>query len=1339
MDKLIDNYQEVRKRIIGSQFNQLYYSEVLPKKLNYDKKNDTYTALFSKTMLKAPFFNKVNAIMIVKQYVESHGKKFKATFYETDLNNNDTIAEILKINRREITNKKGSSIIYNFNCKEGQNFFKATKKINVIEKNTDTIKLYDDLKINDTILIEGKIFVDNKLGEQILKISYLEKVENIEENNLEVAFESTEPYVELHLHTKMSPYRGVHSYTEMTDTLKHRNHQLAGVTDIENIQGFTQVKNSNRNDMDIFYGVQLALNDTQPLILYPNESLLMDNTYVVLDIETTGLNQEEDKIIQIAAVKLKNNKVIDSFERLINPEIEIPEFIYDLTHLDPKEIENGILVKQALDEFAEFCKGSVLVAHNAQFDIPFIRHHAELNLCEERFINHPVIDTMIFFQANHPELKRFSLEALTRFYQKPLDGHHNAVIDATATAECFVEMMNEANSCQTLLDLVKIDTNFQAKRINSYVSIIAKNQEGLKDLFKLITIAQTEQLYRTASIDHNTLNKYRKNLFISSVGQEGEIQKLVARGEYYQAKNMLNFYDGFGLVPSINYSYPETYQTINKKVFLLVKETGRYYFSNNPYLLDEKEQLLQEIMDHSIKMGNSVKGIHPNDKMVLRAWQEMKDCYLEEGLSEEDLEQGIAFQNQLIDSMTKNLRVFYGGDELFTPVIDHSQEKIVEIATTKMHELYTSNPPEYVLKRLEKELNSITSNGFDVIYLIAMELVKRSNKRGYIVGSRGSVGSSFVATMLGISNVNPLKPHWRCPNNDFVTFETPKEVENGYDLPDLNCPNCGTKCSKEGMDIPFETFLGFNGDKVPDIDLNFAGEDQGFAQKDVRELFGEDFAYKAGTIMTIADRSALQMAKNYFVDNKQNINSAYAEYLADQLIGTKISTGTHAGGVIVIPQYKGVFDFTPFQYPAGDKTSDWKTTHFDFHSIHDNVLKLDILGHDDPRMIKELERLTQYDNESIDLSDSNIPLVFSNNAINAYGLEITPTGLPEFGTDLTQKMLQKTQPKTVSDLFRISGLSHGTDVWAGNSEDLIDQGIATLKEVVACRDDIMLDLIKYGVPEKEAFNIMESARKGMYAKGKKSKAEPVALMKEHGVPDWYIESVMKIMYLFPKGHAVAYTINAMKIAWWKINYPNAFTAAWLTTKGEQFDTGSFTLSAEEINAQIGRLKREILSSRTNADVKKKLVKSLTIQLDALKSGVTFKPVSLENSSASKFEIDVTGAIIPPLTTISGLGADAAQNILDMYKVDPENAKTIYAKKISQANKAENKKVIKTLVFEELLTRFVTKFGSKETYGTHFNKAFTKFFNKTYEEYLDLPQKAIVKRFAELISAELSSQ
>ncbi|PCR98884.1 PolC-type DNA polymerase III [Lactococcus fujiensis] len=1339
MDKIIENYKTVRKKIINSQIAQIFYDEILPKELHYDKKTDTYTATFNKTLLKSPFFNKVNAIMIVKQYVESQGKKFKAVFNETDLRDNDVIAEILKIERREINNKRGNSVIYNFNCKEGNTYFKATKKINVIEKNLERLSLYDGLVLGDSISIEGKFFIDSKLGENIFKIDYLEKVEEIEENNQEIELDYDEPYVELHLHTSMSPYRGLHTYPEMTKVLKHRNHKMVGVTDIENIQGFTQIKNSKRNGMDVFYGIQLALNDNQPLILYPNDSLLADNKYVVLDIETTGLNREEDKIIQIAAVKIENGVVIESFERLINPEIEVPQFIYDLTHLDPKAIENGVNIKEALNDFGEFCKGAVLVAHNAQFDIPFIRHHAELNQTNETYINHTVIDTMVFFQANHPELKKFSLEALTRFYHKKLDGHHNAVVDATSTAECFMEMLQEASNCTTLLDLMKIDTNHAAKRVNSYVSIIAKNQEGLKDLFQLITVAQTKQLYRTASISHSTLQKYRKNLFISSVGQEGEIQQMVARGEYAQAQLFMNFYDGFGLVPSSNYSYPEIYKGINAKVFQLVKDTKRFYFSNNPYLLDESEELLQEIMDHSIKIGNNLKGIHPNDRMVMRTWEEMKNTYLEEGMTEKHIQAGLDFQNTIIENLEKNLRVFYGDDELFTPVIEKSKEQIIELATDRMHELYTPNPPEYVIKRLNKELDSITSNGFDVIYLIARELVKRSNERGYIVGSRGSVGSSFTATMLGISNVNPLKPHWRCPNNDFVTFDTPEEVENGYDLPDFYCPNCGTKCSKEGMDIPFETFLGFNGDKVPDIDLNFAGEDQGFAQKDVRELFGEKFAYKAGTIMTIAEKSALQMTKSFFIDRKENVNSAYAESLAEKLVGTKVSTGTHAGGVIVIPQYKGVFDYTPFQFPAGDKTSDWKTTHFDFHSIHDNVLKLDILGHDDPRMIKELERLTQFDNEQIDLSDPNIPLVFSNKAVNAYGREITPTGLPEFGTDLTQKMLQKTQPKTVSDLFRISGLSHGTDVWTGNSEDLIDKGIATLKEVVACRDDIMLDLIKYGLPEKASFDIMEAARKGMYAKGKKSKAEPIALMKEHGVPDWYIESVMKIMYLFPKGHAVAYTINAMKIAWWKINYPSAFAAAWLTTKGEQFDTASFSLTEEEINAQIGRLKREIMATRTNADVKKKLVKSLSIQLDALRAGVTFKPVSLEHSSASRFEVDVTGAIIPPLTTISGLGAEAAQTMLDLYKVDPEKAQQMYQRKVAQANKADNKKVIKNLVFEQLLTKFIVKFGNKETYGTHYNKAFTKFFNKTYEDNSDLPQKEMVKVFAELISAELSAQ
>lgn len=1337
MDPLITGYQSYRKKIIETQVTPIYYDEVLPQTLIFDKKNNIYTAVFQKTLMHSAFFNKINAITLVKQFVEHYGKTFKATFDESNLQDNDIQAEIIKLECREITNKNGSSKLYRMNCREGKNYFKAMKKINVIEKNLELISLYDSLSVGTEVILEGSFFIDNKLGESVLKIKHLEMPEIVEENQIITEQFEAEPYVELHLHTKLSPYRGLHNYSEMTDILKKRQHKIVGVSDIENIQGFTQVKNSQRNGMDVIYGVQLALNDTQPLILYPTDKNISEQSYVVLDIETTGLHKEEDKIIQIAAVKVINNVVVDRFERLVNPEIEVPQFILDLTHLDTEKISKGATTEAALNEFSHFCKESVLVAHNAQFDIPFLRHHAELNYCSDCFTKHIVIDTMILFQALHPELKKFSLEALTKFYKKKLDGHHNALVDATSTAECFLAMLDEVKfkGIHQLNDLQTLDNNKAAKRINSYVSILAKNQDGLKALFELITIAQTEQLYRTASIDHETINKYRENLFISSVGEEGEIQQMISRGEYYEAKKQVEFYDGFGLVPSINDSYVEAYKNVNFKTFKLV-ENKCYYFTNNPYILTEDEQILQDIMDNSIKFGNNVKGIHPADKMVMRPWHEMKECYLTDGLTFMDIEKGLENQNQLLESFDLNLRVFYEEDELFTPVIDNSREQIIELSHKKLREVYTNTPPESFVKRLDKELKSITENGFDVIYLIARELVKRSNERGYIVGSRGSVGSSLVATMLGISNVNPLKPHYHCPNNDYVGLDTPENIENGYDLPNRICPSCGNICIKAGMDIPFETFLGFNGDKVPDIDLNFAGEDQGFAQKDVRELFGDQFAYKAGTIMTIAERSALQMTKNYFVDRKENVNSAYIESLSEKLVGTKTSTGTHAGGVIVIPQYKEVFDFTPFQYPAGDKTSDWKTTHFDFHSIHDNVLKLDILGHDDPRMIKELERLTEYRNEEIDLSDPNIPLVFSNNAINAYGKSTTPTGLPEFGTELTQKMMQKTQPKTVSDLFRISGLSHGTDVWNGNAEELIDKGVASLNEVVACRDDIMLDLIKYGVPEQEAFNIMEAARKGMYAKGKKPKTEPVALMKQHGVPDWYIESVMKIMYLFPKGHAVAYTINAMKIAWWKINYPSSFTAAWLTTKGEQFDTSSFTKSAEELKAQIGQVKREIQTNRSESDVKKKLLKSLNIQYDALMSGVSFKAVSLTESSATQFEVNVQGQVIPPLTTISGLGADVAKSILETFQTDPEHANAMYQKKLAQANKSENKKVIKKVVFESLLTRFISQFGNKETYATHFNKAFTKCFNKTYENNLGVDEKELLNLFREQISAEL---
>ena len=1059
-----------------------------------------------------------------------------------------------------------------------------------------------------------------------------------------------EKRVELHLHTPMSQMDAVSSVSDLVSQAKKWGHKAIAITDHAVVQSFPEAFSAGKkNDIKIIYGVEANLvDDGVPIAYNPADRILEDSTYVVFDVETTGLSAVYDTIIELAAVKVKNGEIIDKFESFANPHHPLSATIIDLTGITDDMLTDAPEVDTVLKNFKEWAEDGILVAHNASFDMGFLNVGYKKIGFEKA--DNPVIDTLELGRFLYPDMKNHRLNTLCKKFDIELTQHHRAIYDTEATAHLLIKMLKDAaekgivNHSQ-FNDYMGEGKAYQRSR-PYHCTILAKNEVGLKNLFKLVSFAHINYFYRVPRIPRSILSKYREGLIIGSACDKGEVFEGMMQKSPEEVEKIAEFYDYLEVMPKEVYAHLIELEYVRDEVSLeaiisnivkLGKKLGKpVVATGNVHYLNPNDKIYRKILVSSQGGANPLNR-HKLPDVHFRSTDEMLEAF--SFLGKETAEEIVVANTNLVADWIDVVKPIK--DDLYTPKIPGADEEMRQMSYAMAKRIYGENLPEIVEARLEKELKSIIGHGFAVIYLISHKLVKKSLDDGYLVGSRGSVGSSFVATMTEITEVNPLPPHYVCPSCKHSEFFNDGSVGSGFDLPDKNCPNCGEAYKKDGQDIPFETFLGFKGDKVPDIDLNFSGEYQPTAHNYTKVLFGEDYVYRAGTIGTVAEKTAYGYVKGYASDNNLHIRGAEVDRLVSGCTGVKRTTGQHPGGIIVVPDYMDIFDFSPIQYPADSQSSEWRTTHFDFHSIHDNVLKLDILGHDDPTVIRMLQDLSGIDPKTIPTDDPEVMKIFSGpEPLGVTEEQImckTGTlGIPEFGTRFVRQMLEDTKPTTFSELVQISGLSHGTDVWLGNAQELIHNNICTLSEVIGCRDDIMVYLIYQGLEPSLAFKIMESVRKG---KGLSDEFEEE--MRKNEVPEWYIDSCKKIKYMFPKAHAAAYVLMAVRIAYFKVHHALLYYAAYFTVRAEDFDIEAMARGSAAIRAKI----EEINAKGLDASPKEKnTLTVLELALEMCERGYGFQKVDLYKSQASEFIIE-GNTLIPPFDSIPGLGTNAAINIV----------------------------------------------------------------------------------------------
>lgn len=1117
--------------------------------------------------------------------------------------------------------------------------------------NKDDDLVFDALSENDWVIIEGNVEYDEFMKDMVLLIKNLTAVQKTQK---------TDPFndkrVELHLHSAMSQMDALKNIEEYVARAKEYGHGAVAVTDHNNVQAYPDAYHAGqKHGVKILYGMEGLLVDDGVSIAYsPQDIVLEQHDYVVFDVETTGLSSKYDQIIELAGVKVKNGEIIDRFERFSNPNEPLTETIKEITGITDDMLVDAPPISEVITDFKEWVGDAIFVAHNASFDMGFI----EAAYQKEGLGSYQngVIDTLELSRTINTDFKKHGLNILAKKYNVELTQHHRAIYDAEATAYIFIKMLQQIKSLgitnhkEINTKLAKDDAYKRA--MPSHVTFLVKTQEGLKNLFKIVSHSLTDHFYRTPRIKKQVLEEYREGILVGSACDQGEVFTAMMQKPYEEAKDIAKFYDYLEIFPKSLYSRllereivrdEKTLEEIITNIIKLGEELDKpVVATGNVHYLDPSDKLCREILVKSNPGNPLSRGKLPDAHFRTTAEMYEEFSFLDEKTKREiviDAPQRIV---SLIDDV-KPIK-----DDLYTPNIEGANEEIRELSYSNARALYGGELPEIVVDRLEKELESIIGNGFSVIYLISQKLVKKSLDDGYLVGSRGSVGSSFVATMTEITEVNPLPPHYICKNCKTTKFFTDGSVSSGFDLPDKECDSCGTQLIKEGHDIPFETFLGFKGDKVPDIDLNFSGDYQPRAHNYTKELFGEDYVYRAGTIGTVAEKTAFGYVKGYMNDHGISRRGAEIDRLVKGCTGVKRTTGQHPGGIIVVPDYMDIFDFTPIQYPADAIDSEWKTTHFDFHSIHDNILKLDILGHDDPTMIRMLQDLSDIDPKTIPIDDKETMMLFSSpKSLGVKEEDIlcrTGTlGVPEFGTGFVRQMLEDTRPSTFSELVQISGLSHGTDVWLGNAQDLVRSGTCDLKNVIGCRDDIMVTLMYKGLEPSLAFNIMEKVRKG---KGLTEEQE--AAMRENGVEKWYIESCKKIKYMFPKAHAAAYVLMAVRIAYFKVHYPLYYYASYFTVRASDFDLLTMVKDKSTIHHKVKEMNSMI------HDLSKKEKDTLTvleIVNEMVQRGFKVEPISIEKSDANEFKIE-GDALIPPFIAVPGLGESVAQRIVETRETEP---------------------------------------------------------------------------------------
>ena len=1133
--------------------------------------------------------------------------------------------------------------------------YTSSVRVNQFMEAAKAKPIIDNVQPGMWLRVQGKMSFDRYDNEMVLQPNAMEKIEAPKRRDT-----YPEKRVELHLHTTMSSMDALTDTGAAVKRAASWGHRAIAITDHGGAQSFpdamkaaskAKVAGTDQN-IKILYGCEgYYVNDVDDRIaVHGDGDFSFDEEYVAFDLETTGLSSLHDTIIEIGAAIMKGNEVLSTFQTFVDPHRPLQPKIVDLTGINDQMLTGQPDISEALPKFLEYVGSRPLCAHNADFDIGFVTA-----ACERLGLPfHPTyVDTLILAQNLMPELGKYKLNIVADALSLPDFNHHRASDDAITCGYLlmrFFKMMQE----QGLDSLQKINPRMEQLRSGSkildrrarHIIVFAKNSIGLRNLYRLISYGNLKYFKRVPIMPKSELLQWREGLIIGSACEAGELfQAILNHKSWAELKRIASFYDFLEIQPICNNRFmldkglaedEEELRGFNRTIVRLGEELGKpVVATGDVHFLDPEDEIFRHILLATKQMPDADRPL----PLYLRTTDEMMEEFSYLG-PEKAHEVVIENPNRIVD-WCETLRPV--PHNLFAPKIENSVEDLKALVYGKLHRLYGENPPELVQKRVDTEMHDIISCHYDVIYMSAQKLVQNSLEHGYLVGSRGSVGSSIVAFMSGITEVNSYPPHYRCPQCKFTTFDVPADCACGADLPDAVCPKCGAKLDKDGFNIPFETFLGFGGDKVPDIDLNFSGEYQAKAHAYCVQMFGKTHVFRAGTIGTVAEKTAYGYAKKYLSERNKTVPKAEENRLALGCVNVKRTTGQHPGGLVVIPQENEIWDFCPVQHPADDKDSEWITTHFEYHSMEENLLKLDMLGHDDPTMIRMLEDMTGVDAQKIPLDDQDTMSIFTSSKVLGYENDpiLGPVGsvaIPEFGTGFTRGMLQETQPTKFDTLIRLSGFSHGTDVWLGNARDLILSKTASVNDAIGCRDDIMLYLIKCGMPEKRSFKIMEAVRKG---RGLPDGAEEE--MKAAGVPEWYIGSCKKIKYLFPKAHATAYVMMAFRIAWFKVHQPLAFYAAYFYRRSQKggFDAVLMTQGKEAIMANM-----DAITSNENAtDKDDDLLTTMEVVYEYYIRGFEFLPIDIYKSHATKFLIQ-DGKLLPPFVSISGLGENAAWDLMN---------------------------------------------------------------------------------------------
>ncbi len=1146
--------------------------------------------------------------------------------------------------------------------------FTDTIKVKMFVHNEQLAELTGDLKVSAFLKLKGVTV--NDTFDRELTIGSVVGVIKIPDFTVSRMDNSVRKRVELHCHTKMSDMDGVSDVKDIIKRAKKWGHKALAITDHGCVQAFPDANHAldHGDDFKVIYGVEGYLVDDLKEIVTDGKGQTLDDTYVVFDIETTGFSPVTNRIIEIGAVKVENGQITDRFSAFVNPQVPIPFEIEKLTGIDDSMVLDAGTIEKVLPEFLEFVGDAALVAHNANFDVSFIKENAKR---QDIPVDFTYVDTVGIARTLLTGQAKYTLDAVAKTLKISLENHHRAVDDAECTAEIFlkfIEMLKkeDVDTLEGLNELGKASVDAVRKLHSYHIIILAKNQTGRINLYRLVSESHLTYFYKRPLIPKSLIQKYREGLILGSACEAGELFRAMLDGQgEEQIARIVEFYDYLEIQPIGNNKFmieservrdvnsEDDLIALNKRVVKLGEQFQKPVVATcDVHFLDPEDEVYRRI----IMTGKGFKDADDQAPLYLRTTEEMLDEFAYYLGSEKAEEIVITNTNMIADMCDRIAPV---RPDKCPPVIENSDQQLTDICYRKAHEMYGDELPDIVEARLKRELNSIISNGFAVMYIIAQKLVWKSVEDGYLVGSRGSVGSSFVATMAGITEVNPLSPHYYCKNRHYSDFYS-EDVRKfagmaGCDMPDKYCPVCGEKLIKDGFDIPFETFLGFKGNKEPDIDLNFSGEYQSKAHKYTEVIFGYGQTFRAGTIGTLADKTAFGYVRNYYEERGKHKRTSEINRIVEGCVGVRRTTGQHPGGIVVLPVGEEINSFTPVQHPANDMTTDTVTTHFDYHSIDHNLLKLDILGHDDPTMIRMLQDLTGIDPTTIPLDDREVMSLFQNTSAlgitseDIGGCRLGCLGIPEFGTDFAMQMVIDAQPKYFSDLVRISGLSHGTDVWLGNAQTLIQEGKATISTAICTRDDIMTYLIGMGLDSEESFKIMEAVRKGTVAKGKCGNwAEWKQDMLDHDVPDWYVWSCEKIQYMFPKAHAAAYVMMGWRIAYCKINYPLAYYCAFFSIRASAFSYEIMCLGREHLERVMAEYRKrgDSLSNK-----EQDALKDMRIVQEMYARGFAFEPIDIFRAHSRNFQI-VNDRIMPSLSSIEGLGEKAADAIMEAAKDGP---------------------------------------------------------------------------------------